>query len=99
MSSSYLCFVVKMKDSKKQQSDCPVCKHDESQREVLSCVFFDDVLCSFRKSQKPKIMARCLKCSRYKRFGREMEKEEDEFFEFCEKVWTDPQGYSEGRIR
>lgn len=79
-------------NSKKPQSGYPVCKHDKNQSKVLSCVLFDDALCPFRKSRKPAIMSRCSKCSLYRRFNREMGKDEDEFFEFCDRVRAEPQG-------
>jgi hypothetical protein len=47
---------------------------------LLPCVLFDDVLCSFRKSEKVKVMDRCSKCPHYARLMREMEREEDEFW-------------------
>lgn len=46
---------------------------------VLPCVFYDDVLCSYRKTMRSCLMARCWKCRRYKRFNREV-------FEADEKV-------------
>ena len=46
-------------------------------KKLLSCVWLDDVLCSFRKSEKVKIMNRCWKCEQYKRFLREMEEEDE----------------------
>ena len=52
---------------------------------ILSCVFFDDVLCSFRRSEKSGIMDRCMNCEHFARFNREMQKEEEEFFE--EEGW------------
>jgi hypothetical protein len=64
-------------------------KHDNSEsghRKVLPCVFFDDVLCSFRRSEKSGIMRRCLGCEHYKKFVEEMEKEEDEFFDEVERA-------------
>jgi hypothetical protein len=42
----------------------------------LKCVFFDDVLCSFRKSGKFAIFDQCFKCSHYSRFIREMDEED-----------------------
>ena len=60
---------------------------DENGSKVLSCVFWYDVLCSYRKSEKFMVMGRCLKCSHYRRFKREMEKEEEEFFERVEKIY------------
>ena len=54
--------------------------------ECLSCVFFDDVLCSLRKSEKFTVMGRCLKCRHYRRFMREKAEEDakvmDEIDEF-----------------
>ena len=44
-------------------------------RKYFPCVFFDDVLCSFRKSEKSGIMNRCFKCREYKRFMEEMEED------------------------
>jgi len=53
---------------------------DSSKAEIGHCVFFDDVLCSFRKVKAFYVMDRCFECSHYKRFEREMEKEENEFW-------------------
>jgi len=54
---------------------------------ALHCLFLLDVLCSFRKSEKVfGIMNRCLKCKHYFRFLKEMEEEEDEFFERVEAI-------------
>lgn len=52
---------------------------------VLSCVFFDDVLCSYHKGEKFTVMDRCLKCRHYRRFERMMA-EEEEFSEEVERV-------------
>ena len=49
---------------------------------LLSCFFDDDVLCSFRKSEKSGIMNRCFKCPFYKKFVEEMEKEEEDARDF-----------------
>jgi len=48
----------------------------DTSREILPCVFLDDVLCSYRKTEKVKVMNRCWKCEHYKRFLREMEEED-----------------------
>jgi len=52
---------------------------------VLSCMFFDDVFCSFRKEEGSYVMGRCFKCPHYLRFEREMDEEDkktmDEFDE------------------
>ncbi len=39
---------------------------------VFSCSFWDDVLCSYRKTVRPCLMDRCWKCRHFKRFNREM---------------------------
>jgi hypothetical protein len=44
---------------------------------VFTCVFFDDVLCSFRKSDKFAILDQCFKCPHYSRFEREMDEEDE----------------------
>jgi len=49
---------------------------DKSQ--ILPCVFFDDVLCSFRKDAKVAVMGRCFACRHYERFMAEMDKREEE---------------------
>jgi hypothetical protein len=55
-------------------------------KKLLSCVFFDDVLCSFRKSEKSGIMNRCLKCAHYKRFMREMDEEDARVMDEIDKI-------------
>ena len=44
---------------------------------VLSCGFWNDVLCSYRKSEKFGVMDRCLKCRHYERFLRAMAEEDE----------------------
>lgn len=56
------------------------------QAKLLSCIFFEDVLCSFRKDEDFRLMERCLECPQHARFFREMEEEEDEFFAECDKI-------------
>ena len=50
------------------------------------CFFLLDVLCSFRLTDKSVVMERCFRCSRYVEFVREMEEEEDAFFEEVERI-------------
>jgi len=44
---------------------------------VLSCLFFNDVLCSHRKSAKVYIMDRCFECSHFLRFEQMMDDEDE----------------------
>jgi hypothetical protein len=44
---------------------------------LLSCVFFNDVLCSYRKDERFTIMNRCLKCAEYERFEQQMDEEDE----------------------
>jgi hypothetical protein len=75
------------------------CPHAfDKETKVLSCVLFDDVLCSFRKSEKCDFMDRCFKCPQFKRFVREMDEEEQEFFDYVDKVRKNPQGYWDGEF-
>lgn len=39
---------------------------------VLPCGFYDNVLCSYRKTVRFCLMDRCWKCRHYKRYNREM---------------------------
>jgi len=48
-----------------------------SSEKLLTCVFLLDVLCSYRRSEKVTIMARCWKCPHYVRFMREMDEEDE----------------------
>ena len=57
-----------------------------AKKKLLSCLFLLDVLCSFRKSEKSYIMNRCSECVHYKRFLKEMQEEEEEFFEEADRI-------------
>jgi len=72
---------------------------DENGLKRLSCVFFDDVLCSYRKDAKSGVMGRCLKCPEYRRFERLMEKEDEEEARFVEEVQKHPDRYMRGELR
>jgi len=51
------------------------------------CVFFPDVQCSYRETDVEfYIMHRCLECSHYARFMREMEEEDEELFREVEEA-------------
>lgn len=50
------------------------------------CMYLHDVLCSFRLSSKLFWMGRCRTCVHYEMFVREMEEEEEEFFEEVERL-------------
>jgi hypothetical protein len=66
-------------------------------KKLLSCLFFDDVFCSFRKSEKSGIMNRCFKCPHYLRFLRFMEEEEEEFWDEVDRIreYGYPKGFRE----
>jgi hypothetical protein len=54
---------------------------------LLSCMFLDDVFCSYRKDGDDfRPMERCFKCKHYLRFLREMQEEEEKFFAECDKI-------------
>jgi len=55
-------------------------------RKLLSCMFLDDVLCSFRKSEKSAIMNRCWKCPHFKRFKREMDEEDEKVMAEIDRI-------------
>ena len=51
--------------------------NDENGLKLLLCVFWDDVLCSYRKDGRAGVMARCWKCAEFERFEREMDEEDE----------------------
>ena len=55
-------------------------------KNLLSCLFWLDVLCSFRKYEKFGIMDRCLDCVHYKRFLREMDKEDQKVMDEIDEI-------------
>jgi hypothetical protein len=50
------------------------------------CSFWENVLCQSKKNDRFVVLRRCLTCPHYRRFEREMEEEEDEFFDYVERV-------------
>jgi hypothetical protein len=59
---------------------------DENGLKVLSCVFFPDVLCSYRKRVKFGVMDRCSKCPHYRRFEREMDEEDERVMDEIDEI-------------
>jgi len=47
------------------------------QPKILPCIFLNDILCSFRKTEKFAIMDRCLRCRYYREFLLEMQAEDE----------------------
>ena len=52
----------------------------------FECIFLSGIVCSFQKYGKPVLLARCDHCEHYLRFVREMEEEEDKFFDEVDKI-------------
>lgn len=52
----------------------------------LPCVFFDDVLCSYRKDVGFGVMGRCLKCRHYRRFEREMDEADAKIMDEIDEI-------------
>ena len=63
------------------------------------CVFWDDVLCSYRKDVTSGVMARCSKCPEHRRFEAVMEKEDEEEARFVEEVRKHPDRYLRRELR
>ena len=56
---------------------------------LLTCFFLPDVFCSFRTSEKFTayfLSTRCAKCIHYERFNRDMDEEEEKFWEEADKI-------------
>lgn len=58
----------------------------DRQRKLLSCIFDEKVLCSWRKSEDFRPMERCFTCKHYLRFMREMEEEDQRLDDGIEKL-------------
>jgi hypothetical protein len=72
---------------------------DENGLKLLPCVFWDNILCSYRKYVTFGVMARCSKCPEYRRFEAVMEKEDEEEARFVEEVQKHPDRYLRGELR
>ena len=49
---------------------------NENGSKLLSCVFWNDVLCPCRKDARDQMMARCFDCAECKRFEDDMDEED-----------------------
>lgn len=52
----------------------------------FTCIFLSDVVCSFQKYGHAVLLRRCDTCEYYLRFVREMEEEEEKFFDEVDKI-------------
>jgi hypothetical protein len=59
---------------------------DENGLKCLPCVFWNDVLCSYRKDAKFVVMDRCFKCRHYTRFMREMDEEDERVMDEIDEI-------------
>ncbi len=71
----------------------------ENGLKLLSCVFDDDVLCSFRKYAGFGVMERCFKCDHYRRFEMEMEEEDERVMNEIDEIREHPDRYLRGELR
>ena len=71
---------------------------DVDSAKVLSCVFFDDVLCSYRKDKRFGVMDRCTKCRYYEQFMREMAEEDEKVMDEIGEVEKLHASYLRGEI-
>jgi hypothetical protein len=55
-------------------------------KKLLPCLYELNVLCAFRTSEKKTHMKRCEKCKHYKRFVKDMEDEEQEFWDEVDRI-------------
>jgi len=58
---------------------------------LLSCVFSDAVLCSYRKDVGFRIMGRCFKCPEWKRFEAEMDAEDERMMDEIDDIYEHPE--------
>jgi len=56
-------------------------------RKILSCLFLNNVLCSFRRTEKTwGIMARCFRCAHFARFMVDMAEEDDRMMDRIDEM-------------
>lgn len=67
--------------------------HDENGLKPLSCLFLDDVLCSYRKDQRLTVLSRCFKCPHYERWERMMDEEDAREDAEIEDILKNPEKY------
>ena len=70
-----------------------------SESESLSCVFLNDVLCSFRKDGRSGVIQRCLKCPHYRRFEREMDEEDERVMNGIDEERKNSESDSRGGLK
>lgn len=85
---------------KSSKSDAhAVALDDENGLKVLSCVFRDDVSCSYRKDERFKVTSRCFKCPHYRKFERMMDEEDERMMDEIDEMRKHPDRYSSGELR
>ena len=72
---------------------------NENGLKVSSCIFFDDVLCSFRKDLRFGMMSKCFKCPEYRRFEREMDEEDERVMNEIDNIRKHPETFSREDLR
>jgi hypothetical protein len=64
---------------------------DNGLKVLLSCVFFENVLCSFVRSAKLGVMVRCYECPQYRRFEAEMDAEDERMMDEIDDIREHPE--------
>ena len=59
---------------------------DEKGLKVLPCVFWEGLLCSYRKDTRVGMMGRCFKCPHYAKFEREMDEEDERIMDEIDEI-------------
>lgn len=59
----------------------------DGQSKVLLCIFYDDIRCFHRKTEKFGLMDRCLECPHYERFLVEMHEEDMKEMEDIDRMY------------
>lgn len=72
---------------------------DENGLKPLSCVFWDDVLCSYLKDGRFTVLGRCLKCRHHERWERMMDEEDERVMNEIDEMRKHPDRYWSGELR
>lgn len=59
---------------------------DEDKRDLFDCTFVEGVKCPYKTCKKSKLLPQCANCKTYNKWMREMEAEEDKFFDEVDRI-------------
>lgn len=59
---------------------------DKNGLKILPCLFWNDVVCSYRKDTRSGIMSRCLTCVHYRKFEADMDEADEKMMDEIDEI-------------